>query len=250
MPTRRSSLHTFACVSVLLSGSLIANAPTANAQTTGNGIFVPVEPEPINDAIARLIRPGATASTLTLCDLPNETVLITTRTTTSEGTVKYLLASASKKDETYEVTQDYMKYVSLRDADNRIVRYGITLRVKAHVYARSASIDLGGLLPIGVAANRGRASGSLVVEIAGIQSRDVTNALPLPAQLSQESVIAAITAAATIKSRIYDGFDGVPQSNNSSPAPRTKITIQRIAIEILPREQKQVEGEAGVFTVQ
>jgi len=222
------------------------------------GILVAVEPEPINDEdrkwLAKLLgkkdpdnwRPS-------LADLPNEAVLITVKSFDRSGNVSYITAGAATKNSTYEVTQDYMKYVSVRETYNdgsppRIARYGISLRVRANVVAKSGKFDLGGLLPLGIAANKNQASGTLSVEVAGIQSRDVTNVLPLPAQLSQESVIAAIQASATIKSRIYDGFEGQQSTDQTGQTGiRTQITIQRIAEEKLSSELEQ--KAPGVFQI-
>jgi hypothetical protein len=244
---------------VLVRPALSLNQAPPGPPSIPNGpILVSIEPEPIYDSSRRWLAEylGKDPATWypTLADLPNESVLITVKSFDREGRVSYIAAGAARKETTYEITQDYMKYVSVKEP--RIARYGISLRIRATVIAKSSKFDLAGLLPVGLAANQGRATGTLSVEVTGIQSRDVTNALPLPAQLSQESVMAAIQAAATIKSRIYDGGDavepvakgaGARQAKALNDFSRTRITIQRIAEEKLASEVEQISP--GVYQI-
>jgi len=211
-----------------------------DTQAKDEFLLVAVEPELVPDDLAAIIRPGAKGSTLTLDDLPNETVLLTIKSLESDGKVSYLVASAGIKNKTYLITEDYMKYVSVI-YQGRVVRVGVGLRARASVRTLDSKVDINGLLPVGISASLNKIKGNLQMEVIGISSRDITNALPLPTTLSQDSVVNAIQALAFIKSRIYDKGD---MSSGTTTQP-TKIRAQIIA-----KEYKEVkEIEPGTFTL-
>ena len=65
---------------------------------------------------------------------------------------------------------------------------------------------------IGIAAKAGKAKGTLMIEVVGIKSKEVTTLLPLPSEINQTTIQNAMQALATIKSKIYDtGTDLYPQ---------------------------------------
>lgn len=191
-------------------------------------LIVPVEPEPLDGEYVKLVNSARTkASELTLADFPNQTLNVTISTTSDDGKVSYLVAGAAVARKSYEVILDYMKYKSLIFAGDEVYRVGIGLRVRAQVYVKKGNVNLSGLGALGAAASRQAIQRSLSVDVIGIDSKDVTIALPIPSQLSEESITSAIQAMATIKAKIYD-----PPSGGAGQG-GTVITPQIIAKSVL-----------------
>ena len=114
---------------------------------------------------------------------------------------------------------DYVKFVTVNVVDtlkynqnNQIeslsifsyVRVGIGLRLVASIQTKKKGINLGDLFAIGFAASKNEISGSLSVNILGIESKEITSLLPMPSEISASSIQNAMQAMATIKSKIYD----------------------------------------------
>lgn len=153
--------------------------------------------------------------------LPNETVEIQISEITKEGGLSLKGAAAiSAKNTSYQVTMDYVKFVTVNVVDtlsfgknNNVenlsifsyARVGVGLRVVASIETRKKGINLGDLFAIGFAASKNEVSGSLSVNIIGIESQEITSLLPMPSEISSSSIQNAMQALATIKSKIYDG---------------------------------------------
>ena len=149
--------------------------------------------------------------------LANETVLVSVGQFSSDGKLGYGPASFSIKNSNYKITMDYMKFATLREKNEKgeiagYKRVGVGLRIIANVSAMESGINLGDLFAIGLAAKANKVSGTLMLEIIGIKSKDVTAVLPLPSEINQSTIQSAMQAMATIKSKIYeDGTDLYPQ---------------------------------------
>ncbi|MHC1774927.1 MAG: hypothetical protein AB9834_05880 [Lentimicrobium sp.] len=149
--------------------------------------------------------------------LANETVLVSVGQFSGEGSLGYGPASFSIKGSSYKITMDYMKFATLREKDleGLLVGYkrvGVGLRIIANVTAMESGVNLGDLFAIGLAAKANKLSGTLMLEIIGIKSKDVTAVLPLPSEINQSTIQSAMQAMATIKSKIYeDGTELYPQ---------------------------------------
>jgi hypothetical protein len=198
--------------------------------------YQPIEPLPVkcvevyqkerNDFSTK---PWASLSDSTIRDiLPNQSAQISLRKTDINGKLSYMVASVTEEAGSYEVTMDYMKYrVEDVNIDSVYIgsgRIGIGLRIKAVVTTNKANLNLSGLTNLGVEANSNNLSGQLSVDIIGIDSKDITNYLPLTAKLDETSIQNALQSVATIKSKIWD--------NN------VKLTPHLIAI-----YQKQINSE-------
>ncbi|MCB4797351.1 hypothetical protein [Neotamlana laminarinivorans] len=153
--------------------------------------------------------------------LPNETVEIQISEITKQGGLSLKGAAAiSAKNTSYQVTMDYVKFVTINVVDtlnyakNNIqlenlsiysyARVGVGLRIVASIETKKSGINLGDLFAIGFAASRNEVSGSLSVNVLGIESREITTLLPMPSEISSASIQSAMQAMATIKSKIYD----------------------------------------------
>lgn len=149
--------------------------------------------------------------------LANETVLVSVGQFSGEGKLGYGPASFSIKGSSYKITMDYMKFATLREKNDtgKIAGYkrvGVGLRIIANVTAMESGVNLGDLFAIGLAAKANKVSGTLMLEIIGIKSKDVTAVLPLPSEINQSTIQSAMQAMATIKSKIYeDGTELYPQ---------------------------------------
>ena len=153
--------------------------------------------------------------------LPNETVEIQISEITKQGGLSLKGAAAiSAKNTSYQVTMDYVKFVTVNVIDTlnlgknnmlenlsifSYARVGVGLRVVASIQTKKKGINLGDLFAIGFAASRNEVSGSLSVNIIGIESQEITSLLPMPSEISSSSIQNAMQALATIKSKIYDG---------------------------------------------
>lgn len=142
--------------------------------------------------------------------LNNETVLVSIGQFTAEGGISYSPITISSKGSSYKITMDYMKSATLpvKDSLNENIiglrRVGVGLRLISLITAFEAGINIGDLSSIGIAAKTGKASGTLMVEVIGIKSKDVTTLIPLPSEINQTTIQNAMQALATIKSKIYD----------------------------------------------
>ncbi|WP_296149824.1 hypothetical protein [uncultured Flavobacterium sp.] len=178
--------------------------------------FVPVDPIEYNEKV-EIIENGKIISKeikiLTSEEifqfLNNETVLVSIGQVNAEGGISYLPITISAKHSSYKVTMDYMKFATLPQADEignfiGFNRVGVGLRLITLLTTSEAGINIGDLSSIGLAAKLGKVKGTLMIEVVGIKSKEVTTLLPLPSEINQTTIQNAMQALATIKSKIYD----------------------------------------------
>lgn len=183
------------------------------------------------------------STVITLLPVQSSSVMI--RRTDASGSINYLSGTVSGQSGSYEVIMDYMKYKVDHIYDGStylgIGKVGIGLRIVAEVLTYKSNINLGSLLSLGAQAQQNNLSGSIIIDVIGIDSKDVTNLLPLTSEIDQSSIQSALQALASIKSRIYE--NGV------------RITPHRVAVkQVVPnslnnlRQQNQratTETESG-----
>ena len=179
--------------------------------------FEPVDPSEFYDDVPIVVnnkivfKPIKLLSTEQMLSfLNNETVLVSIGQLTAEGGISYLPVTVSSKGSSYKITMDYMKSTTLAvkdSADENIIglrRVGVGLRLISLITTFEAGINIGDLSSIGFAVKSGKASGTLMIEVIGIKSKDVTTLIPLPSEINQTTIQNAMQALATIKSKIYD----------------------------------------------
>ena len=141
--------------------------------------------------------------------LTNETVLVSIGQVNAEGGISYIPVTVSAKHTSYKVTMDYMKFATLPQVRENgsfigFNRVGVGLRLITLMTTSEAGINIGDLSSIGLAAREGKIKGTLMIEVVGIKSKEITTLLPLPSEINQTTIQNAMQALATIKSKIYD----------------------------------------------
>ena len=141
--------------------------------------------------------------------LPLQCAQIAIQEVSTSGAVKYLTDTVAAKTGTYTVIMDYMKYRvdDVLTDDGRYIgngRTGVGLRIKATVHTNQANLNLASLMAIGLEAERKNLSGSMCIDIIGIDSADVTNLVPLTSEIDQTAIQAALQALASIKTKVFD----------------------------------------------
>lgn len=143
-----------------------------------------------------------------LAFLNNETVLVSIGQIDYSGGITYIPVTLSVKGSSYKITMDYMKFTTLGQvSDGKFLGYkrvGVGLRLISQITTFESGINIGDLSSIGVAAKAGKLNGTLMIEVIGIKSKEVTTLLPLPSEINQTTIQSAMQALATIKSKIYD----------------------------------------------
>lgn len=176
--------------------------------------YKPIEPLPLKnvemyDGTQFVSKPWAALKDSVIRDLlPNQSSQVAMRITTAKGEIKYLTTTVTDEAGSYEVLMDFMKYRVQDVTDiNGVLgngRIGIGLRVKATVVTNKANLNISGLSGLGVEASNNHLTGLLSIDIIGIDSKDITNYIPLTAKLDETSIQNALQAVATIKSKIWD----------------------------------------------
>ncbi len=144
--------------------------------------------------------------------LPVQSAQVSVAKTNQHGELSYLSSAISQEKGSYTVIMDYMKY-RVEQIYNRVdkpdsivgnAKIGIGLRIRAKVNTSRSNLNLGSLLGIGLEAKRENLSGSISVDVIGIDSKDVTHLIPLTSEIDQTSIQSALQALASIKTKIYD----------------------------------------------
>lgn len=166
--------------------------------------------------------------------LNNETALVSIAQLTADGKISYVPVTVSAKYGNYKVTVDYMKFATLgqQDSNERFIgfkRVGVGLRLISLITTSEAGINIGDLSSLGLAAKAGKVKGTLMIEVVGIKSKDVTTLLPIPSEINQTTIQNAMQALATIKSKIYDG--------------ETKLFPQVMAVMVLPQDTTKAKSQ-------
>lgn len=171
--------------------------------------------------------------------LNNETVLVSIGKIEADGKINYIPVTLSAKGSNYKITMDYMKFATLGqvDKDGKFLGYkrvGVGLRLISQITTFESGINIGDISSIGLAAKAGKLNGTLMIEVVGIKSKEVTTLLPLPSEINQSTIQSAMQALATIKSKIYDTD--------------TKLYPQVMAVKE-EKEEKEEKVDSSIKTV-
>lgn len=137
--------------------------------------------------------------------LPNISTQIGFLSGHQSGSVGGIFGASSHRE---HVAIDFMKYRSedIVDARQNTVAYarvGAGMRLIIDVVTTEASIG-GSLISLAVSAKAGRTSGSISVDVVGINAKDITLSMPFTTDLSEGSIQKIIEALAIVKSKISD----------------------------------------------
>ena len=179
--------------------------------------YIPIDPIPVikvtvydPDSLSYVEKYWATFNSLErLRMLPNQTAEVSVKNVDSHGKVKFFGSSASGSKGIYEVIMDYMKYYidTVLDDTGFLLgsrKIGVGLRMTAKVQTSKANINIGGLSALAAQAVLQNLSGSISVNVIGIDSRDITNLIPITSQLDQTSIQSALQALAAVKAKLWD----------------------------------------------
>lgn len=125
----------------------------------------------------------------------------------SSGGLTYLGAGGKVARGSYRVTFDFVRYTDQKVTftnKTALGRMAVGLRITATLQTASDNVDLGGLLPIGLAAQQSRVSGSLSFRAYGIANNKVAAAVPTQSMLDIGSIQKSFEAAATVRALIDD----------------------------------------------
>ena len=67
-----------------------------------------------------------------------------------------------------------------------------------------ASLSSGGLIPIAISAKAGLTRGEITADVIGMDSSDITLAMPFTSDLSEGSIQSVIEALAIIKAKLHE----------------------------------------------
>jgi hypothetical protein len=137
--------------------------------------------------------------------LTSTETFITVEQRDSSGKLTYLGAGGKVAKGSYRVTFDYANYtnqnISFSDGekDSVIGRIGVGLRITAELQTLASGIDLGGLLPIGLAAQDQKVSGHIGFLVYGMSNDKVSIAAPTQSILDVSSIQKAFESAAAVR---------------------------------------------------
>lgn len=149
--------------------------------------------------------------------LPNEAVTVTVSKVDRGGEIKYASSGISGETGSYIVTLDYAKFTTLKviplnfDTTQRatastckgFAKVGVGLRITANIETRKAGLNVGSLFGLGISAESDELSGTMSVDVVGMESGEITNLLPLPSEISTTSIQTSLQAVAAIKAQLY-----------------------------------------------
>lgn len=123
----------------------------------------------------------------------------------TSGSLSYLGAGGKVSKGSYRVTFDYANYTnqnitfSGEDKSTAIGRIGVGLRITANLETTENGVDLGGLLPIGLAAQDKKVNGQLSFRVYGMSNDKVALAVPSNSILDVTSIQQSFESAATVR---------------------------------------------------
>jgi hypothetical protein len=141
--------------------------------------------------------------------MPNEAVSAQITTYNSSGQITYGPASITGEKGSYTVIMDYVKFTTAKVPNGEegclgFAKVGIGLRIRANIETRKAGLNLGGLFNIGLQAEKNKLSGTLTMDIIGMESKEVTSLIPLPSEISLASISNVLQSMSAIKAQIYN----------------------------------------------
>lgn len=141
--------------------------------------------------------------------LPIQSSQISVSQTNNKGNVSYLTATLSREKGSYLIVMDYMKYrvEAIFDESNKFIgngRVGVGIRIKAEVETTKKGVNLGSIIAIGAEAEKGNLSGGISVDVIGIDSKDITNLIPMTSEINQTAIQSALQALASVKAKLWE----------------------------------------------
>lgn len=141
--------------------------------------------------------------------LQNEAVSVQITTYNDSGQITYGPASLTGEKGSYTVIMDYVKFTTLKIPNDQggcdgFAKVGIGLRIRANIETRKKGLNLGGLFAIGLQAEQNKLTGTLTIDVIGMESKEITSLIPLPSEISSASIQSVLQSMAAIKSQLYN----------------------------------------------
>ena len=164
--------------------------------------------------------------------LINNAARVSIQEISADGEIKYIASGVSSKDHYYHSTIDYIKYHSSSiklpidipgTSDEKLsviigVAVGVGLRAEATFTASEKGVNIADIINIGASAQAKKISGTMAFQTMGIESKAISDTLPIPSELSTSTIQNALQTMATVKANIY--------------SPETNVVPQIVGIEI------------------
>jgi hypothetical protein len=158
----------------------------------------------------------------------------------ADANLTYLAGKVTGQVGTYRVIMDYCEYVSelVKDENGKTIgqgRVGVGLRLTADVTTKSANVNLGSLLALGVAASTDQLSGTMSVDSIGIRIAGDGGPILSNTTIDETSIQKTLESIAVIQSKIADTSTKLdpqllavkPISSNINPTDvAKKLTMQ------------------------
>ncbi len=142
--------------------------------------------------------------------LPNQYSSMTIAKVDASGRLSYLVANTTADTGRYRVYLDYFKYKVERIVNEKTKviqssgRVGVGMRLTAEIITTKTNVDLNSLLALGVAAKQGNVTGSITVDIIGIDPKEISNIFSGSSTIDETSIQKSLEALAVIRSRLSD----------------------------------------------
>ncbi len=197
-------------------GGILNNGEGHVIEKTAVNVFIPIDPvvydeyfsEPLEFSDGDNSGKVGDSNSDWLSVFPVSAVDVTVGQITSEYGLTFPFATLSTENGKYLVTVDYTKYRTDTvegDGDSHVIaKSGVGVRLKASIVSNEAGVNLSSIYGIGMAAKRGEVTGTLYFEVIGIHGSVIDALIPVPSELSMESIQSAMQSIAAIKSKMYD----------------------------------------------
>lgn len=179
------------------------------ATAAPSDLFVPMEPIAYDEFFEEELtyfdedEDGDISRDEELFSFPNEAVQVRIMQFDAKGKASFAVAAVSVAGGHYQVIVDYSKF-RMDLGENFVYQSGVGFRMRANIVTFEAGIDISSLFGLGFAAQQKKLSGTLRFETIGISGRHVSSMLPLPSEISVQSIQTAMQAGAAIKASLYD----------------------------------------------
>ncbi|MDN3442650.1 hypothetical protein QL898_13540 [Psychrobacter sp. APC 3279] len=140
----------------------------------------------------------------------------------SNGTITYLPGTLTRDKGNYKVIMDYTAYIvddvidssytefstaiGLSTKPHKIgdVRVGVGLRLTANITTNKNNVNLGGLIPLGLAAKSNKVQGYMHVDTIGIRLKGNSGIILSNTTIDESSILKTVETLAIMQSRIAD----------------------------------------------
>ncbi len=140
----------------------------------------------------------------------------------SDGTITYLPGTLTREKGSYKVIMDYTAYIvddvidpsytvfntaigaSTKPYKIGDVRVGVGLRLTANITTNKNNVNLGGLIPLGLAAKSNKVQGYMHVDTIGIRLKGNSGIILSNTTIDESSILKTVETLAIMQSKIAD----------------------------------------------